>query len=569
MDSLREQVARAQRRLVGEQFLARAGRCLFVAMIIAAVAIAVPRVAVIGGLPSGWDAWCFCGGVLAGLLAAAVWTWASHRSPLDAAIEIDRRFDLRERVASSLSLSEAEAASDAGRALVDDALRAVDRIEVDEKFRVRADRRAWWPLVPAVLALLLVTLVNTRQAASNANAGQAADESAQVQRSAETARKEMAKRRQEARQQKLTLAEGLFDKIEKQTGELANKKDVDRTEAAVKLNDLAKQLEERRRQLGGADEMKRQFQGMKQLGAGPADKAAQAIKNGDFQSAQQEIEKLQQQLQDGKLDDKARQQLADQLGQMQQKINAAVQAQQQAQTNLQQQINQQRGQGNLAEAGKLQQQLDQMQQQLPMMNQLNQFGIQIGQCSDGIRQGKPGQANNALSQMASQLGQMQQHANESQMLDDAMAQLQQTKSAMACSHCNGAGCKECQGGGGGKVASGTDSGSPSESTHSNKPSGRPGSGIGSGKGPDLFSGSNNATNPQYQDVQVNPKLGAGPGVYAGLVEGPNVKGQAVAAIKQEMASHAAEPAEPLSSERLPRTRRDQAEEYFQLLRGEE
>jgi hypothetical protein len=564
MDPLREQVAQAQRRLVWEQFLARAGRCLFVAMIVAAVAITVPRVLVINVLPGGWDAWCFFGGVFFGLLAAGVWTWVSHRSTMDAAIEIDRRFELRERVASSLTLSESEAASDAGRALIDDALRAVSRIEVGERFRVRSDRRAWWPLVPAALAVLLVALVDIRQATSSADTSRT-DETQQVQNSVETARKEMAKRRQQAEAQKLTLAEGLFDRIEKQTGELAKKKDVDRTEAAVKLNDLAKQLEERRRQLGGADEMKRQFQGMKQLSAGPADKAAQALKKGDFQTAQQEIEKLQQQMQNGDLDDKAQQQLADQLNQMQQKIEAAVQAHQQAQADLQQQIDQQRRQGDLAEAGKLQQQLDQIQQQQPLMDQLNQFGIQIGQCRDGCKQGNASQSNNALSQMAAQLGQMQQQANETQMLDDALAELQQAKSAMACSQCNGAGCQECQGGGGGKVASGSKEDGQS-TADSNQPSGQPGRGIGTGQGPELMSGNKNAGDPQYQDVQVRPSIGAGPGVYAGKVDGPNIKGQAVEAIKQEMASQAAVPAEPLTSERLPRTRREQAEEYFQLLR---
>jgi hypothetical protein len=95
---------------------------------------------------------------------------------------------------------------------------------------------------------------------------------------------------------------------------------------------------------------------------------------------------------------------------------------------------------------------------------------------------------------------------------------------------------------------------------------QPGRGIGTGRGPELFSGGKSESNPQYQDVQVRPKLGTGPGIYAGQVQGPNIKGQAVDAIKQEMSTVAAEPADPLTSERLPRTRREQAEEYFQLLR---
>ena len=45
----------------------------------------------------------------------------------------------------------------------------------------------------------------------------------------------------------------LFKQIEQGTKDLPRKQDVDRTKAAVKLNDLAKQLEERREQLGGKD----------------------------------------------------------------------------------------------------------------------------------------------------------------------------------------------------------------------------------------------------------------------------------------------------------------------------
>src|SRR4029077_9669848 len=136
MDQLRKQVARARRRLIIEQFLSRLVWCLLCALSLSAVAIAIPRVMVIEGLPVNWDYGWFMGGFAAAIIAAAVWTFVSNRSPIDAAIEIDRRFDLRERVASSLSLSPDEQASEAGRAVVNDALHAVGRIDVDEKFRV-------------------------------------------------------------------------------------------------------------------------------------------------------------------------------------------------------------------------------------------------------------------------------------------------------------------------------------------------------------------------------------------------------------------------------------------------
>src|SRR6266567_2445754 len=145
MDQLHKQVARARRRLIIEQFLGRLIWCLLGALSIAAIAIAVPRLTVIENLPTNWDYGWFVGGFTAAIAVASVWTFLSNRSPIDAAIEIDRRFDLRERVASSLSLSPEEQSSEAGRAVINDALHAVGRIDVDEKFRVAVGRRAWWP----------------------------------------------------------------------------------------------------------------------------------------------------------------------------------------------------------------------------------------------------------------------------------------------------------------------------------------------------------------------------------------------------------------------------------------
>src|SRR5262245_2364391 len=155
MDQLRKQIARARRRLIIEQFLTRLIWCLLGALTLTAIAVAVPRVIAIDNLPEKWDNICLISGLVGAFVVATGWTLFSNRSPLDAAIEIDRRFDLRERVASSLSLSPDEQESDAGRAVVNDAMRAIGRIDVDEKFRVQVGRSAWWPVVTAGIIFVL------------------------------------------------------------------------------------------------------------------------------------------------------------------------------------------------------------------------------------------------------------------------------------------------------------------------------------------------------------------------------------------------------------------------------
>ena len=114
MKQILAQVSRAPRRLWLELFLNRALTCLFISLVVAVVAIAVPKFFVIENLPSNWTLLCAMVGVVGGLLAALVWTLLRGRSTLDAAVELDNRFDLRERVSSSLALSPDDAATPAG-----------------------------------------------------------------------------------------------------------------------------------------------------------------------------------------------------------------------------------------------------------------------------------------------------------------------------------------------------------------------------------------------------------------------------------------------------------------------
>ena len=421
MDQLHKQVARARRRLIVEQFLGRLIWCLLGALTLSAIAIAVPRVAIIHRLPGNWDLGWVVGGFAAAFLVAGVWTFLSNRSPLDAAIEIDRRFDLRERVASSLSLSPEDQSTEAGRAVVNDALRAVQRIEVEEKFRVRFGRRAWWPLVPAIIVFVLIGFFDNREAASSVDQTAVAKEQQQNKNAIESLRKKLDElRKKEAKEQGLKPADDVFKQIEQGTRDLLKKEKLDRTQAHVKLNDLAKQLEQRRQKLGGEEALKQQLQKLKDLGAGPADKAAQAMKEGDWNKAQQEIEKLAKELRDGKLSKADQEKLAKQLQQLKDKLQAAVDAHQQAMQDLKKQIEQLKQQGNLAKASELQQKLDQLQQQQPQMNRLQQLAQQLGQAQQGLQQGNGKQAADAMAQMAQQFNQMQKEMNELKTLNMAM-----------------------------------------------------------------------------------------------------------------------------------------------------
>ncbi len=551
MDQLQQQVARARRRLIIEQFLGRLVWCLLTAFILAAVAVAIPRIFPIAGLPERWDLIWLAGSAVCALVAAIGWTIVSNRSPLDAAIEIDRRFDLRERIASSLSLSPEEQSSQAGRAVVNDALRAVGRIEVDDKFRINVGKRALWPLVPAAIVFVLVAFVNNRPAASSIEDAASAKTAENTKTALESLRKKVEEQRQKLDKEKgLDKANGLFKQIEEGTRELTQKEKMDPTKAAVKLNNLAKQLEERKQQLGGKDGLKEQFQKMKNLGAGPADKAAEAMKQGDWKKALEEVEKLAKDLREGKMDAATKEQLEKQLAQMKEKLEAAVQAHQQAMEDLKKQIDQQKKQGNLSKANELQKKLDRLQKQQPAMNKLQQLAQRMGEAQQSLQKGDSKKASESMSQMAQQLDKMQQEAKEMENIDMAMDQIEMAKDAMTCKFCNGEGCEHCMG----------------SMANNNKPNmnGKPGKGMGQGKGNGVRPEEQTATN--LRDSQVKQQTRKGAATFGGLVEGPNIKGDVSQSIKEEMATLDAGPADPLTSERLPNSRREQAEQYFQKLR---
>ncbi|TWT78291.1 Chromosome partition protein Smc [Posidoniimonas polymericola] len=552
MDTLLAQVKAAHRRLVMEQFVRRLVWCLTGALAVAAIAIAAPKVLVVENLPAMWAQYWLIGGAAAALITAGVWTAVQRRSSLEAAIEIDRRYGLRERVSSSLSLPESALESEAGQALMNDAVHSVGRIEIGEKFHVRPPRNAWLPLAPAVIAFCLMAFVGNKTAMSTTGATPITPEAQkeQTKRSIEDLRKKLEEQKKEAEKKGLEDKTGVLKQVMEGTKNLNNEDLADRKKSTVKLNELSKQLEQRRQQLGDKNRLQKELEAMKDIGAGPADKAAKALQEGDWKKAINELKKMQEQLAKGEMPPEKAEQLAKQLEQMQKKLQAAADAHKQKMEDLQKQIEQQKQQGNQQQAQQLQQQLDKMQQNQPQMNQLQQMAQQMQQARQAMQQGDQQQAAQAMQQMQQQLQQMQQQNAEMEMLDGAMEQIEVAKQQMGCQQCQGQGCEACQGMGQGLGMN----------------EGPPGMGMGKGQGKGPRPDEENPTNLRDTRVKHDPKNGAS--VITGEVEGPNIKGDVMQSIKDELSSGVEQEAEALSEERLPRPQRDHAQEFFSKIRAD-
>ena len=538
MEELHKQVRRAKTRLAMQRFVAALGWCLVATLSVAALLILVGKFWPLGVSDGVWG----LAALVLGLVTAAVWSLATARGGIDAAMEIDRRFGLKERVSSTLALSAEQRQTEIGRALVEDAVRRVKRVDVAEEMKVRPSRRLLYPLLPALAALCIAAFVSSA-AAEKTNTAEAerAAVKKQVKKSARTLQKKLAKKRLMAKQKGLKEAEDVFKLLEQGARKMGDKSDSDRKKALVKLNDLSKELKKRRQKQGGAEKVKQQLAKLKGFKQGPADKFAKAIRRGDFRKAMDELNKLKKQLQAGKLDKKQQQQLAQQLDQMRKKVQKMADNQKAAQKDLQKKIDQLRKDGKAEEANKLEEQLDKLRLQMPQMEQLEKMARQMQKCSKCLKDGNAKDAAEALAGAGESLESLQKQLDELEMLDEAMDQLEQCRNSMNCKQCQGAGCGMCQG---------------------------------EGKGDGLGAGQGQGDRPEeehdtaFRDSRVRQKVGKGSMTIEGFVDGPNKKGQVGEEIKKQLDAAKHRDTDPLTGQRIPRKHRESVNGYFSRLRGE-
>lgn len=543
MNSLNDQVRRARRRLILQQFIEVLPWCWFAALLTAALAIGVAKIWPPAGIsPMNW-AWSWIGGALGlGIVAAILWVVVIRRSALDAALEIDRRFGLKERVSTSLALTSDELETPAGKALLADAMKRVERLDVGEHFGIKMDRRLVLPLAPAALAFALAMFVNERGVENPVAAKRMSAE--EVKNSAKSLEKKTAELRKQAEELGLKEFEGQLKELERGTKDLQNKADTDRKDALVKLNDFAKEMEKRREQLAAGNKLKEHLKQLKQLDSGPGEKLAKAMQQGDFKQAMKELEKLQQELSKGSLSKEQMEELAKQMAQMQQMMKELADRQEQLQQELKKQIEQMRQSGQLEEAAKLQKQLEKMQQQAGNMQKLSELAQKMGECSKCMSGGDSQAAMQSLAAMAKDLDQLAQQLSELEMLEAALDQIAQAKDSMNCANCQGMGCSQCQGMG-------------------NMFGSQSGMGLGRGQGQGPRPEERNKTGSYDSKVAQNARRGKQ--VIQGDALGPNMKGQVLESIKEEFESGAVVEADSLTNQKLPRSQREHARQYFDAL----
>ncbi len=556
MNEIQNQIRRARRRLLLSAMIQAVTWSTCGALLIALVAIVLPKFWPVGAAEhTYWAVSWLAGGLAVGVLAGTLWAVFRQHDELDAAIEIDLRYGLKERVSSAFALQPDELDTPAGRALVEDASRRVGRIDVREHFRPRV---SWHPLLPVLIGLcacamaLFVQNAATDAAAATRNAEL---EKKQIRRSVEELKKRLANRKTT---QGLQDADAVIKKVQRAVDEISQQ-NADRKKVLVKLNNLTQQLAERRDSVAASKEARDTLRQLQNTERGPADRVADALKQGDMDKALDELKKLSDKLRSDSLTPAEKEQLTKQIDKIREELEKSLGVRQELankKEELKQQIEQLRREGKMAEAGDLQQKLDQVQQQLndldqqsPQLSKLQDMANQLNDCAQCLKEGNGQQAADKLDQLASQLQEMKSELENLETLNEMMDEIADAKQAMSCDSCQGDGCAECQGGG---------------NMGGGQQDGKPGQGLGAGRGMGERPEQETETGGYRARVAGDPRQGEA--VRIGDAGGPNMAGKSSAEVQQEIASSFSKDPAPPDHQQLPRREREQTREYFDLLR---
>jgi hypothetical protein len=364
----------ARGRLVRQLLLNKLAVCLAVALGLALVWFVMQPLLLES--PPKWLRWVVLGGLTGvGFLIAGWWTRQAAPSREFAALEIDSRFNLRERVTTAVALTPELRQSSAGQALLADAEEKIKPILVSEKFPVKPR----WPvaLVPAfALAILAVVLwwnpsvIDWRQAAAveatkGTETAKATTTTTQKQSAAAKSKVEAAEKR-EGKSAKLEELEKELEKLNGQykdpfdeTPEKNRERVADLTPLEDKMKKFNEEKEQKLQQLQDKLSQLEKLNKDQDFDDGPAKELNDALAKGDLKKAEQEVDELKKKAKDGKLNKEDAQKLSKQLEKMKDEIERLARDKERKE-KLKKDIEQAKKEGKDAES--LERELEKMEQ---------------------------------------------------------------------------------------------------------------------------------------------------------------------------------------------------------------
>ncbi len=562
MNEISKQVKIAKRRMTMGRFFSVLCWSVFAGLLIAAIGIAIPKIWFIDSLTSvadfsRWNWGWVIGGTIGGLSVATLLAWAGRKSDIDAAVLIDKRFGLKERLSSAITLTADEAATKVGLALVEDAADQASTIDVRDQFGFKPSWRALLPLIPVLLMLGLLFVPNAVMDKIADATEVAPINRERVKVSVETLKKKLEKKIEDPTSKGLKDALANLESLEKKVDKLSEKStDEEKKQALVKLNDVRKELEDRQKELGGAADLKASLKKMDKIAQGPARQVADALKNGDTEAAEDALKNLADKIKNGNLSETEKKQLGEGLKKMADQIEKMAQQQQENKQQLEEQLKQAMQEGDLQKASEIQKQLEKQPQQ-QQMDKMKQMAQQMKDCAECMKQGgqqgqqgKPGEqgdarqqmqnAARALEDMAQELEDMESQLQELQDMEDFSDELDQIKNGIN-------GCPNpCQG---------------------RNPDGEPGNRDNAkGHGPGGGQRAIEEDETGGYKAKVKTDLQKGQTVVTGTADGANLTGRSESEVREAVQREFDMQSDPVENQVLPNHQREHATQYFEAIR---
>jgi hypothetical protein len=554
---LEGRVRQARRRLFAQTLVNRTGLAWGCALAVGLLWFLMEPI-VLPGAPA-YVKWAVLGSAAG--LATIVAIWLAVRrapSPLDTALAIDQRFDLKERVTTALSLTAHDQTSAAGQALLADANAKLERVAVSGKFPVRVGWRALF--LPAQAAAIAILALYPPPVLTNLAGGGAKKDDDQTQAENKTAPPkpgtprtfikppvERSTKSEELRQLEAEL-EKLYAEHNKEVGPEQEKPEQVR-ERQEKIASAEERLKKREQEMTEKfQRLQEQMDKLTELDQGetqkdgPAKEFEQALAKGDLKKAQDEAEKLQKKAKDKKLDQKDQEQLKQQLEDMEKKIENLTREQEQKKKQLKDLIEKAKRENRDAES--LERELNKLEQEQQLTPEMKELAKSIRGCKQCLDQKDFDGLSDQLGKMGKQLEDLQEELKDLDDIEEHLQNLKQMKKE---------GCKECEGEGKRK----------GESGHKDDATG--------------YAEGATGRRAENKDAQTKPGEeqrvrgffdAKGRKTYGGATSGPAFKKASSAELAGEIRQAVQDAPEAIELQKFPRSAQEMVKEYFEKLGGQ-
>ncbi|HJZ93043.1 MAG TPA: hypothetical protein VKE40_19360 [Gemmataceae bacterium] len=555
---LETRVRQARRRLLTQSLLNRIGVALGLALASGILWFLIEPLVLPGAAPS--LKWIVLGSATGLGVSIALWmTLRAVPSSLSAALAIDQRFDLKERVTTAVGLTAQDQSSPAGQALLADTNARLERVAVGGKFPVRIGWRALFlPAQGVAIALLALypppVLTMIAGGSTKGDDEQAKPDetvSAHKQAPPRTFVKPPAERPNKSEELKALEAEleKLYAEHNKEGGLEKEKPDQVLRERQEKIAKAEEQLRKREKEMAEKfQRLQEQMDKMTELeqgearNEGPAKDFEDALAKGDLKKAQEEVDRLQKKAKDKKLDQKEQQQLKKELQDMENRIDRLTREQEKKKEKLKDLIDKAKKENRDAET--LERELKNLEKDLQTTKEMQELAKALKGAKQALDMNDFDGLSEQLGEVAKQLGGIQ---DELQDLEDIEEHLQNLKEMRkeACEKCKGEG-KEKSPPGHNDDATGYAEGA-------------------TGRRPENKDAKTKAGDEQRIRGFFDPK---GRKTYGGATAGPAFKKATSMEMAGEIRQAVQEAPEAPDLQRFPRAAQDMVKEYFEKLGGQ-